>query len=241
MRKFSTLRRKGASGKPVFATEADLVRSILVNGNRYPQGRAHLMPNVLGEFESSAGRADIVYFFLRPNWRQYSLYSQLPARWIYALRVLPIRKEFTAYDFAFLTGVSKQTAARILAQYEQFDFCKRISQRKHWVKVRHPIPIVKRIIAVEAKLTDWKRAISQACRYQRFANQTWVILDASRAKGAISARDHFQRLNVGLKVITPLGIVRTYVRPRIRMPKSPFHFWEANGLIAASINRTRRA
>lgn len=107
------------------------------------------------------------------------------------------------------------------------------------VKVRQPAPVVKKIIAVEAKLNDWRRAISQAYRYQRYANQAWVVLDASQARGAINAKKEFKRLNVGLKVLRRTGVAKTYVSPRALPAKSLFHFWEANGIIAASLNQLK--
>jgi hypothetical protein len=173
--------------EPVFLTEAHLVRTILQNGRHVSRGAARVTPNVMIEFESSAGKADVIYFHLHPKWRQNMKYGRLPPRWIYSLRTLPLRKAFSVEDFAFMTGVLKQTAARILSQYEQLGYCRRSTQRGHWLKVRQPISIAKKIIAVEAKLTDWKRAISQAYRYQRYANQAWVVLDASRARGAVNA------------------------------------------------------
>ena len=227
-------------GELVFPTEAHLVRAIIQNGHHVSRGVAHLTPNVISEFESSAGKADVIYFHLHSKWRQNIQYARLPARWIFSLRTLPLRKAFSVEDFAFMTGVVKQTAARILSQYERLGYCRRSTQRGQWLKIRQPIPIAKKIIAVEAKLGDWKRAIVQAYRYQRYANQSWVVLDASKARGAVNATNQFRRLNVGLKVLSRSGVTKTYVTPRARSPKSPFHFWEANGLIAASLSSPRK-
>lgn len=224
----------------VFPTEAHLVRAIIQNGHHTSRGVAHLAPNVISEFESSAGKADVIYFHLHSRWRQNIQYARLPARWVFSLRTLPLRKTFSVEDFAFTTGVLKRTATRILSQYEQLGYCRRSTQRGHWLKVRQPIPIAKKIIAVEAKLGDWKRALVQAYCYQRYANQSWVVLDASKSRGAVNATSQFRRLNVGLKVLSRSGVTKTYVTPRARSAKSPFHFWEANGLIAASLSNARK-
>ena len=132
------------------------------------------------------------------------------------------------------------TAIQKLRLYEQMGFCKQQGRGGSWSKIRQPMPIVKRIIAFEAKLHDWKRAISQAYRYQRYANQAWVVLDASRAKGATRATEQFRRLNVGLKVLSRTGHSKTLVSPRFRSPKSPYHFWEANSLIAATLSTLKQ-
>lgn len=223
-----------------FQTEAALVRTIIKNRRGHKKGAARLTPNALSEFESSAGRADIVFFHLHSRWRKNSEYGQLPARWVYTLRTLPLREEFTAEDFSIMTGVTRQTATRILMKYERLGYCQRLANKRQWLKVRQPIPIVKRIIAIEAKLMDWRRAMSQAYQYQRYANQSWVVLDASKARGALEAKEQFQRLNVGLKVLTRAGVSKTYVTPRLKPAKSPYHFWEANGLIAASLSGPKK-
>ena len=222
--------------RTVFPTEAELVRYILESGTHLARGISRRQPNILKEFDSSAGRADIVLFQLRNKWRTRILYGELPPRWLYALRVLPVRKYFTSVEFAQMTGVSMNTAMQKLRLFEQMGYCKQRGRGGSWSKIRQPLPIVKRIIAFEAKLHDWKRAISQAYRYQRYANQAWVVLDASRAKGATRATEQFRRLNIGLKVLYRTGHSKTLVRPRFRSPKSPYHFWEANSLIAASLS-----
>ena len=221
--------------RSIFPSEEELVRAIISAGNRVGRGATHRRLNVLREFDTSVGRADVVFFHLRREWRKHASYARVPSRWIYALRTLPFRTKFTPDEFASMSGVSRNTAMLTLRRYEAIGYCKRSIDKGFWVKVRQPVPIVKKIIAIEAKLMDWKRAISQAYRYQRYASQSWVILDASRARGAIAAKKEFQRLNVGLKVLTQDGKAKTYFTPRALPPKSMLHFWEANGLIATSL------
>lgn len=228
-----SIKRKQKS--PIFPSEEELVRVIVRAGRRLGRGTTHRRLNILREFDTSVGRADVVFFHLQNEWRKHAGYASLPSRWVYALRTLPFRTKFTPDEFASMSGVSRNTAMLTLRRYETIGYCKRSKDKGFWVKVRQPTPVVKRIVAIEAKLTDWRRAISQAYRYQRYASQSWVILDASRARGAIAAKKEFQRLNVGLKVLTREGKGKTYVTPRALPPKSMLHFWEANGLIATSL------
>ena len=228
-----SIKRKQKS--PIFPSEEELVRVIVRAGRRLGRGTTHRRLNILREFDTSVGRADVVFFHLRREWRKHADYARVPPRWIYALRTLPLRTKFTPDEFASTSGVSRSTALLTLRRYAAIGYCKRSSDKGFWVKVRQPMPVVRKIIAVEAKLKDWRRAISQAYRYQRYASQSWVILDASRARGAIAAKKEFQRLNVGLKVLTRDGKAKTYFSPRALSPKSMLHFWEANGLIATSL------
>jgi hypothetical protein len=221
----------------IFQTEEELVRVIIKSGEYQSKGLTRRQLNVLSEFECSVGRADVIFFLLKKQWRKHLGYGHLPARWVYALKVLPFRKRFSLDEFVSLSGVSRRTAAQALLRYEQIGYCERAKEKDSWIKMRQPTPVVDKIVAVEAKLADWKRAMSQAYRYLRYANQTWVVLDASKANGAIHAKKEFQRLNVGLKVLTRRGEAKTYVRPRLLPAKSQLHFWEANGVIAASLIR----
>jgi hypothetical protein len=222
-----------------FLREEDLVRAIIRTRNTTGKGKTHKRSNIIAEFDVSAGRADLVFFQLKKDWRRRARYAQLPSRWIYALKVLPYRKKFAPEEFCSLCGVSKSTAILVLRRYEGLGYCRRTTDGKAWLKVRQPAPVVSRIIAIEAKLTDWKRALSQAYSYQRYANQSWVTLDASRAAKAILGQNEFRRLNVGLKVVDTRGHTKTYFTPRFHSPRSPLHFWEANGLIAASLSLPR--
>jgi hypothetical protein len=54
------------------------------------------------------------------------------------------------------------------------------------------------LIAFEAKLSDWRRAIHQAYRNTVFAQRVYVVLPALIAARAAKAHDLFSRYNIGL-------------------------------------------
>lgn len=220
-----------------FRTEDQLVRIIVQSRQYLPAGFRRSHAKLLVEFDCSVGRADLIFYSLRKDWRKHIKYGHIPPSWLFPLRVLPYRKHFSTTEFTLLTGVTKKRALQALAQYQRLGYCKRVGKSSLWVKCRQPIPIVKKIIAVEAKLTNWKRALFQAYRYLEYSSQTWVILDSATARGAINNRAAFKRLNVGLLVISKAGIMKTYVRPAVRSPKVPLRFWEANGIIAGNLLR----
>jgi predicted transcriptional regulator len=53
------------------------------------------------------------------------------------------------------------------------------------------------VVAVEAKLEDWRTAVKQAAYYLRFADAAWVLLPAD-TNAATDARDACRRTGVGL-------------------------------------------
>ena len=193
--------------------------------------------SIVLEFDCSAGRADVVYFCLRRSWRQAADYASIPPRWLYALRSLPYRRKFTTAAFCALAGVTGKTANLVLRRYSRYKFCES-GEKGSWFKVRQPLPIVTNIVAVEAKLHDWSRALAQAYRYLDYAHETWVALDSKRSSGATRAINRFKRLNVGLYTVDRDGRRRIIFRPRRNQPKSPIRFWEANAIISRAVKRS---
>src|SRR2546428_9707155 len=95
-----------------FLTEEELVQIIIRSGKRLGRGITHRRLNVLSEFESSAGRADVVFYILRKKGRKDVRVGRLPARGIDVLRSFPFRKRFSLAIFASLSGGSRQMAAK---------------------------------------------------------------------------------------------------------------------------------
>lgn len=62
------------------------------------------------------------------------------------------------------------------------------------------------IIAFEAKLTDWRKALHQAWRNTSFANRAYVVLPRHGAQQALRHRDQFEKRGVGLCVVDDGGI-----------------------------------
>jgi hypothetical protein len=79
------------------------------------------------------------------------------------------------------------------------------------------------IIAVEAKLRNWKVALKQAYRNKLFANRTYVALPKRFSSAAISNISEFKKASVGLIVVEENnpGI---YFNPPVNNFHSPVHF-----------------
>ncbi len=72
------------------------------------------------------------------------------------------------------------------------------------IQEQYQLPF-KNNFAIEAKLKDWKRALSQAHRYKWFAEYSYVVLDAHYSQPAIQNIGLFRKFNIGLATITPDG------------------------------------
>ncbi len=79
---------------------------------------------------------------------------------------------------------------------------------------------VQYVITVEFKLSDWRRAITQAFRHRNFGNEAYVVLDQARSAAAVRHVDLFERANVGLVTVDAENVVRVWHYPQPGLPFS---------------------
>jgi hypothetical protein len=190
------------------------------------------------EFDCNDGIADLVLYRLRQNGPHGKGLQLLSPRWAAALYALPYRSSFTVDWFGEVNLVSKRRALLALREYESAGFCEPMSKKGVWIKIRQPRPFASQIYAIEAKLRDWRRALSQAARYRAFAHQAWVLLDDASINPALVHLDRFVGLNVGLASISTDGEIHRHHSPEKRLPSDPWRFWYANVLIARATTQS---
>ncbi|MBI5636707.1 MAG: hypothetical protein HZA03_01920 [Nitrospinae bacterium] len=78
------------------------------------------------------------------------------------------------------------------------------------------------IIAFEAKLTNWRKAIHQAWRNTSFANQVYVVLPRTRSSGAMKNKAEFDERGVGLCVVDDGGGVEVVIPCSRNKPLIPW-------------------
>lgn len=181
------------------------------------------------EFDCANGVADVVEFNLRKDWEKQSGLGNIAPRWAFALFSLPYRKQFSVDYLVERTGVTRRTASNILKEFELAGYCHRASKKSDiWIKFKQPTKTTKQVIAIEAKLKNWQRALKQAYRYLEYANQSWVLLDKKHSSSAVRNLDEFKRLNIGLKVISTDDKIDVIWSPDPRRPKSDISSWQAS-------------
>jgi hypothetical protein len=176
------------------------------------------------EVDSGFGIADLVLGEPSARWLSYVDLRIIPPHWVYPLIDLPYRRQFSTDYFARRAHVGMETATRVLSLYVEAGFCERKS-KTYWVKSYTPRPLFKRIVAIEAKLRDWRRALYQSSRYQLFANAVWVLLDEKHSKVAKANKDEFVLRNIGLATLNPQGALKATYVPRDATPSSPISYW----------------
>lgn len=75
-------------------------------------------------------------------------------------------------------------------------------------------PPFEHVVAIEAKLRDWRRALTQAYRYTSFSNEAWVLLDDACIGSAHRNAQWFKKIGIGLASFSRLGELRIYVKAK---------------------------
>jgi hypothetical protein len=89
--------------------------------------------------------------------------------------------------------------------------------------------------AFECKLTDWRRAMSQAARYRFFAHQAFVVLPERTCATALRYLDTFRKIRVGLwSYSTDTGHIVAHYTPRAIEPRSRRYYLHAVACVAAA-------
>ncbi len=73
--------------------------------------------------------------------------------------------------------------------------------KNYYLKINGWLPIGKELIAIEAKLHDWRRGLQQAVRYKSFAHKSYLAVPSNLIKNV--PREEVERYGVGLISFDP--------------------------------------
>ncbi|WP_420390534.1 hypothetical protein [Marinobacter sp.] len=185
------------------------------------------------EFECTHGIADVVLYELKKNWSENSAIGEINPGWVYSLRAIPYRKEFTLDYFGSVSGLSARLARKALKEFELAGFCEQKAKNGRWIKTRQPQVIARNISSFEAKLKNWRKALEQAYRYKEFSDQSWVIMDECHISPALERIQEFSERNIGLASINTNGTFKVHSKAMKESPRSTLNNWTANAKLAA--------
>jgi hypothetical protein len=193
--------------------------------------------SAITEFECTHGIADVVLYKLKKNWSNHSAIGEINPRWVYSLRAMPYRKEFTLDFFSSITGLSAGLAVKALKEFELAGFCEKKASNNAWIKTKQPQVITRNISSFEAKLKNWRKALEQAYRYKEFSDQSWVIMDECHISPALERIQEFSQRNIGLASINTNGTFKVHSKATRERPRSLHNIWTANAKLAALLTR----
>lgn len=100
--------------------------------------------------------------------------------------------------------------------------------------------ILPEIVAVEAKVTNWKRAIDQAARNRIFAHRSFVALP-DRVAQRVRLEPIFRQLGIGLLSVGDKNAVSVLRRSRRRQPRVWTYYYEIASLVATHLEDNSNA
>lgn len=211
-----------------FRTEEDLTRSFLrVLQRSAPGGWA-----LLREIDAGVGVADLILVETQRTTRsELRLMKRVPPR-LAPLLSPTVADQLTSLSTLMeATGTSRASALRLVSTLIALRLVRRAGETLYFRSVQSP-PF-EHVVAIEAKLRDWKRALTQAYRNRQFASQSWVVLDGYYSVSD-TAIDSFIRAQVGLATCSSAGELKIHVHAETLPPSNLQKCWTAQAVIARS-------
>jgi DNA-binding HxlR family transcriptional regulator len=196
----------------MFLSEKYLVQAfkdVATDFLKYNIGKSPAPFFLVEEFDSYCGIADIVVGTGLPLEPQDLSRKTINWNWVRPIFDLSEDQEIEMDGFIQTYGISKTTAKARLKEYSEAGFLEKIS-KGHYRVVREYKLVTETIISIEAKLSNWQRALHQAIRYKRFSNKSYVLLDNKYIKPALKNIHAFQERNIGLMSMASDGYTIHY-------------------------------
>jgi hypothetical protein len=184
----------------MFDTEQDLVDTFQLLSCTFLRklyGKPVSRHFALREFDSHHGVADIVVGTFKPYLSSRWTRKLVNENWIAPLYRLSDGSIIQIDTYMDQFCVSRRMARRQIQEYINASFLEPVSSDSFRV-LRTYKPIVSDVVSIEAKLKDWKKALSQALRYRRFSEYVFVLLDEDYIWPALKCLELFEDSNVGL-------------------------------------------
>lgn len=119
-------------------------------------------------------------------------------------------------DLVLITHINANLVKKSITKLIEYNLI-HLRDDKYKINDRYEEITIKNI-AIEAKLKNWRRALSQAFRYKWFACETYVVMDSFYVHTAVKKIDEFIKLNVGLAEINTNGVVIMHYKPNEEVP-----------------------
>jgi len=176
--------------------EADLVDAVLLHG--LPETYGH-RPLLLREPELPTGYPDLVAVFLR----RASCRNLTPARLAFTANHIRLIHHLYCVRGSAITEMSRALSwsqrklQGVVDDLRTAGIARKAGER---IALKRPRLLfgVSRIVAIEAKIRDWKRAIDQATANTWFASHSYVLLPPKRRLGALVTRA--RHLGIGVMI-----------------------------------------
>ena len=224
---------------PSVLSEASLVDAFLAASGHEAADRI-----VLREFGTLAGIPDVV--IVETAQQGVDLGTELQAARAVTnghanvMSCLSRRRPHTLGYIVSRSGLGPNYVRRIISDLRQLGLVDECETGSVTLAASYEPPRV-RFTALEFKLTDWRRALSQAIRHQSFARRALVVMPVELEEALRRAANTFRGHGVGSAVFDPVARRLSFVvRPKSRRSLSQRAFLDAVGRAASGMSNQQR-
>ena len=218
-----------------FASEEQLVKAIVAATKRARRREYRVEPEV----DAGVGIADLVLTKRSPRSTAalHALGSINPRLAVLLSR--QVGDAITTRDaLAASIGSSTAAAQRVLSQLTASGLASGTASNLSLTTIS-TLPF-ERLIAVEAKISEWQRVLVQAYRNLQFADESWVVLDHAYVRPALAQLDRFKVSGVGLASLSRADGLFVHLAAQSVGPVSVGKRWQAQAVLAERV-LSRRA
>lgn len=163
----------------------------------------------------------------------------------------PLLKEEYFKTLSLISDYPRKTSLEVLLKkthlsksFLKYDILKNLEVKgyikavgsNYYFKINGWVPLASELIAVEAKMKDWKRGLIQANRYKVFANKVYLAVPSSIQH--LVDKTLLKKLGIGLMVLdTRTNEKQIVLKARSSKPTNPIknnfaveHFWNKKTL-----------
>jgi hypothetical protein len=219
---------------PTAGPELDLITEAL---RSYEIRAGSARPLVFREPELPTGFPDVVAVFCRPQSSEPTpTRCRLGPDHLRLLHHVYRLRRSSAADVAVALRRDERGVRRLLDDLEEALLLRQIRDRAV-ARALDSVFIATRIVAIEAKIHDWQRALRQAVANTWFASHSYVLMPLDRVGETLC--QHAARLGIGLMTYDGSRIA-VRLRPR-RLPiPSSYGSWLVNEWAVGSVNHLQR-
>lgn len=236
--------RDRIGGKKLWMSESEFIKAF-VKSLKVRTLKRQKFYRIWHEFDTRYGRPDIMILEYiartlknRAN-KKFHNGREFTARCGYAMSFLSQRRwvrteklqSYLKCNSSSLKNVLKTLAARGL-----------IIQRKDCIRAKplNEILTIRRASTFEAKLKNWRSAISQAERHLWFTSDTYVLLPSTKMRKLCTIADECERRGIGLAIFEPKESYKIITKPRHSGIHKSFLIWDLNELLVDELVKNGR-
>lgn len=142
-------------------------------------------------------------------------------------------------ELAAVLGSSEDAAQRVIALFSAAGLARQ-ARNALVISTIESLPY-DRLIAVEAKISNWQRVLVQAYRNLQFADESWVVLDHAFVRPAVAQIGRFRVTGVGLASVDRKRGLFIHHAAQTQGPMSAGKRWQAEAVLASRVLARRSA